>query len=372
MPKPNNGPQLAVNYAGIYEIRWTEDRRSMRRSTHTNDLQLAQACLGRFLLARAEQAKESPASVEAILDAYEAEHVARKCIAKDRQAACIAVLKTALGSYDVQQLTPAVLAGYERDRKAGKVNGRKVGAGTLRRELNCLSAAINHAVRSKRVSAADKPHISLPDAPPPKDIWLSAEQLRRFLDMAQTLFPGDKLSRLYRFVVIAAETAARKTSIVRLRWDQVDLTNRLVHFQNDGLARTKKRRVAVPMSDALYDMLKRAYAERTTDWVLDNPHSVQRHFDLLRDRAGAGFEKVTPHTLRHTWATQAAQAGVPLFEIAGVLGDTIQTVMKVYAHHSPDHLRGAVNFRAQPARNPTETPPTTPNATGQVLVFKAG
>ena len=55
--------------------------------------------------------------------------------------------------------------------------------------------------------------------------------------------------------------------------------------------------------------------------------------------------RITPHTLRHSWATQAARAGVSMWEIAGVLGDTIATVSRVYAHHSPDHLRSAVNFR---------------------------
>jgi len=66
------------------------------------------------------------------------------------------------------------------------------------------------------------------------------------------------------------------------------------------------------------------------------------------------FMQVTPHTLRHTWATLAARAGVPLFQVAGVLGDTLPTVMRVYAHHCPDHLRGAVNFRAQAGRNPDQ------------------
>src|SRR5260221_7389331 len=68
------------------------------------------------------------------------------------------------------------------------------------------------------------------------------------------------------------------------------------------------------------------------------------------ERAGAPeraavMRKATPRTLRHTWATLAAQAGVPLWEIAGGLGDTLATVMKNYAHHAPDHLRKAINFR---------------------------
>jgi integrase len=65
------------------------------------------------------------------------------------------------------------------------------------------------------------------------------------------------------------------------------------------------------------------------------------------------FMQISPHALRHTWATLASRAGIPLFQVAGVLGDSLPTVMRVYAHHSPEHLRGAVNFRlpSLPSRN---------------------
>jgi integrase len=57
----------------------------------------------------------------------------------------------------------------------------------------------------------------------------------------------------------------------------------------------------------------------------------------------AKLEKVTPHTLRHTGATWLAQAGIPLWQIAGMLGDAVDTVTKHYAKHHPDNLREAVN-----------------------------
>jgi integrase len=370
MPKKNNGPQLALNNAGIYEIRWTEARRSNRKSTGTADIIQAQAALGRHLLGLFEEKKVSVSNVAAVLEAYDEEHVQQRVVATERQEGCIAILKAGLGHLDVQQLTPAAVLDYCKDRRAGKVNDRKVGNGTLRRELNCLIAAINHAARHRRIPRADVPHVALPDAPPPRDLWLTEAQLNVFIDKAAALYAGERLSRLHRFVVLAAETAARKTSILTLRWHQVDLKARLIHFQNDGNQRTKKRRVPVPMSDVVFDVMTRAWAERTQDeWVLDTPYSIQHHFDALVMAAGKGFEGVTPHTLRHTWATHAARAGVPLFEIAGVLGDTLQTVMRVYAHHCPDHLRGAVNFRARPARN-ADNPQPTPAS--QVLVFPVG
>jgi hypothetical protein len=38
-----------------------------------------------------------------------------------------------------------------------------------------------------------------------------------------------------------------------------------------------------------------------------------------------------------------AQAGADLWDIAGILGDTLATVEKTYAHHHPDYLRKAAN-----------------------------
>lgn len=374
MPRKNNGPQLGLNAAGIYEIRWTENRRSFRKSTGATDLASAQAALGRHLLGLAEEKKVSVCNVGEVLSAYQTEHVDEKVVAKERQEGCIAVLTAGLGHLDVQQLTPAAILEYRKARKTGKVNGHVAGDSTLRRELNCLIAAINHAARHRRIPQSEVPHIALPDAPPPKDLWLTEAQFDAFIAKAAELYAGKRLSRLYRFVVLAAETAARKTSILTLRWSQVDLDARLIHFQNDGNQRTKKRRVPVPMSDLAHAVLTTAWAERDpeSEWVLDTPYSIQHHFETLVEKAGKGFEAVTPHTLRHTWATHAARAGVPLFEIAGVLGDTLATVMRVYAHHCPDHLRGAVNFRARSARNPGQQPPTSPTAAGQVVDFPVG
>jgi integrase len=339
-------PKIAINKAGNYEIRWTENRVTKRISCNTTDKSEAEKALANHLL-KSVSTPKADTSVVSILSAYETEHVDERVVDKTRQEDCIKVLTAGLRSYDVADLTPDVMKKYREERKAGKVNGRKVKDGTLRRELNCLVAAINHAVTYKRLDAKDAPTIILPEAPPPKDRWLTEEQLNHFVKVASEAYPGERMSRVYRFVVIASETASRKNAVQTLCWSQVDLNKRLIHFQNDGNQRTKKRRVAVPMSDFCHSVLNRAWNERTQDeWVLDTPYSIQHHFDAVKRLAGEAYDDITPHTLRHTWATLAAQAGVPIFEIAGVLGDTLATVMRVYAHHCPDHLRGAVNFRA--------------------------
>ncbi len=62
------------------------------------------------------------------------------------------------------------------------------------------------------------------------------------------------------------------------------------------------------------------------------------------DRAAtkAGFDDVTFHTLRHTFASRMAQRGIPLKAIQELLGHgTMQMTMR-YAHLSPNNLRDAV------------------------------
>lgn len=348
MPKLNNGPRLAANNAGIWEVRWTEGRRSNRLSTKTADRSLAEQFFARWILER-----NTPVihryTVAAALDAYLNEHVAEKVVDKRRQEDCVRWLSAELGDRSPADLTPDVMLAYRRKREAGKVNGHPVGNGTLRRELNCLVAALNHAARHRRIAAADVPHVALPTAPPPKDLWLDETEAEQFWQAAASLG-----GRSFLFVAVALETASRKKAIEQLRWSQVDLNAGVIHFQNDGGQRTNKRRVAVPISERLAAVLFKAKQEAETEWVLINPYSIQHAFDRVKaaafkETANGKFMQICPHALRHTWATHAARAGVPLFQVAGVLGDTLPTVMRVYAHHSPDHLRSAVNFRMQPA-----------------------
>jgi integrase len=56
----------------------------------------------------------------------------------------------------------------------------------------------------------------------------------------------------------------------------------------------------------------------------------------------AKIERVTPHTLRHTFASHCAMAGVDLRTLAELLGHkTLDMVMR-YSHLSPEHKAAAV------------------------------
>jgi integrase len=50
---------------------------------------------------------------------------------------------------------------------------------------------------------------------------------------------------------------------------------------------------------------------------------------------------ITPHTLRHTAATWLMQRGVDLWQAAGFLGMSVETLERNYGHHHPTYMQEA-------------------------------
>ena len=324
----------------------------MRKSTGCTDRGGAELALATFLQSRAAPATATMTAGRA-LDDYLQEHVEHGAVVdKERQRSIVANLRPFFGAMACRDITPADVLLYQRKRRDGGVGARPArSSGTLRRELNTLIASLNHAARARRLPAGDVPYIPLPAAPGAKDFWLNELEAQQLLAACTA-----EACRGALFIRIALATAARRRSIETLTWAQVDLAARRIQYNPPGRRQTAKRRVALPIADDLLPHLQRAHAARTGELVLGSDRAITKRLEAVCRRAydatgNSRFLLVTPHTLRHTWATLAARAGVSMFEIAGVLGDSLATVQKNYLHHSPEHLRSAVNFMNTKARD---------------------
>lgn len=108
--------------------------------------------------------------------------------------------------------------------------------------------------------------------------------------------------------------------------------------QETFTTKNRKNR-AVPICDELAEIL--ALYARPTGYVL-KPRLVVKPgkryrwefkvlFHGLLVKAGLP-DWVTPHVLRHTFASLAAQAGVSLFKIGTWMGHSMTEVTEIYAH----------------------------------------
>ena len=360
MSRPNHGARLKLNRSsGNYEIHWTDAGRSKRSSTGTSHLPSAERVLGNWLMLDGrEAAKAAQTDVYMVLDAlgdeaipapdYWHEHVIPNVIGKELIGYTYAKLKAHFGHLAVADIMPSDVAGYVAARRAGTLGKPSVNH-TISRELSVLNAAINHAVKEKRVPKADQPFIKLPGVSPPRDRWLTFDEADALLAAARKRYgpqaPTDPLPRVYRFIALALNTASRRGAILGLKRKQVDLERGMIQLNPAGRAQTKKHRPRVPISDELRPIIERIMREIPSDpeaFLCDHDGEIRTAFENAVIRAKLGPD-VTPHVLRHTKATWMAQAGVSMFEIAGILGDSIATITKTYAHHDPAFLRSAIN-----------------------------
>lgn len=201
------------------------------------------------------------------------------------------------------------------------------------RELGTLKAALHYAEGNRWI--AKQPQFIMPvSAPPPRDLWLTREQVQTLINTA--IAPHMKL-----FILMAVSTAARSGAILDLTWQQIDFDRRLIDF---GRGWGNKRRTVIPINDELYEHLKTAKELAQSVYVIEYHYkqvaSVKTGFRRLCKQCGI---IASPHVLRHTAATWLVMDGVPLAEVARLLGDSERTVEKVYGKHAPDYLRRAVN-----------------------------
>lgn len=214
---------------------------------------------------------------------------------------------------------------YYRDRKSlGYADS------TIKTDMELLRACLRH-----RYGAA-APSIWIPPASKPRDNWLTKEQARQIVDLADT--PHIKL-----FVTLGLATGARAGAILDLTWDRVDFEHGTIDYRPAGRVVTNKRRTVVPMNGVAREALQQAHEARLSDHVIEyggKPvESVKKAIQRLSQRAGIQF---SPHTLRHSCAVWMAQDNVPMQMISQYLGHTsLRMTEQVYARYSPSFMTDA-------------------------------
>lgn len=344
---------IGENKSGYYEVRWTahEGGRSRTRSfsLRTKDRGEAEKRFRSWLTATNLVAPTvAGVSVEALCARYLRDEIDLNGKAK-AQHWSLKPVRDRLGPLLVEDLDENEITAYRRARMADGVK-----SGTIRRELNALKAALSWGrTKGKLIPRDCTPYIELPPDSPPRQDFLDEDEEAMLWERARLKAVGNEpfpRRRVGLFICIALQTAARCEAIRGLTWDRVDLHRRMVDFREPGRRETKKRRIALPISDKLFAVLQDAYARRdpANPYVLGHPGSV--HGPFKRFVTECGLAECRIHDLRRTWATLRVQWGMPLEKVAKVLGDTVEVVEKHYAVFQPGYLRDEMNMDRPGAR----------------------
>jgi integrase len=335
MPRPKLAePRYALKRRGrIWTVTWTDHDTGRTRAVSTRTADRAQAEIWRaqFIAGREQPPPPKQPLVQDILDGYLDDRKGVVVAYKRLEVIC-RTLKRHVGKLEPHMLRRRTYLERRRQERA-------VADGTIRREVGTLRAAFNWAARERWI--AEIPYVQSAPTSEPRERWLSHEEVAR-------LIAACRAPHIRLFVLLAYHTAARTGAILELTWDpdQVDFEHRRIDYRRPGRRSSNKRRATVPLNPVILAALQEARKVATGAGAAHVIEYRGRHVQSIDDGFAAacrraGIMNCTPHVIRHTAATHMVMAGVPLAEIARMLGDTEAMVEKVYGKHSPDYLSRA-------------------------------
>lgn len=160
----------------------------------------------------------------------------------------------------------------------------------------------------------------------------------------------------YTFALLLISTGMRKGEALALKWENINFEESTIHINGTrdhlGYRTTKTERSnrVIDVSQSLLAYLKkyRLWAMerkliygmklKDDDFVLINPQTAEPiSRDYLNKVLDKAFEKgiikrITPHTLRHSFVSILISKGIPVTTVAKIIGDTVEIVLKTYAH----------------------------------------
>lgn len=224
---------------------------------------------------------------------------------------------------DVTTITP------EQCQRAVNLEAKSVSAKTLSNAWGFVSSVIAEATGQAIT-------VRLPQVIPAERPWLTPEQIPVFVKAVK----GD----VAEIPALLALSSLRRSEIVGLRWEDVDLKKGVIHVNGATVpgedhkfvrkAETKNisSRRTVPIIPPLQAALE-AVEHRGEMVVTYHPATIMNQVNRACERAG--LPKVGLHGLRHSFASLAYHLGWPekvAMEIGGWADD--RTMHKIYTHVS--------------------------------------
>ena len=157
-------------------------------------------------------------------------------------------------------------------------------------------------------------------------------------------------------------TGLRVSELVNLKTADVDLLAGLVVCYGKG---NKQRRVPLGKSAIhwlqQYAAMKSGYGKQTSPYIFlqrGRPFTRQIAWAMIKRHAEtAGMKNVSPHTLRHSFATHLLQHGADSRSVQALLGHSDISTTQIYTHITDIHLRNAYDRHHPRAKTSHEKAP---------------
>jgi integrase len=244
-----------------------------------------------------------------------------------------------------------------RSKEVSPRTNRVLRPATVNRELACLKALFNYAIKNDVVLKNPVKGVKfLPE---------DNEQMRVLTYDEERIYLLAASQPLQDVAAMIVETGMRPEEVCRMGRENVHLEQGY-YFNPYGKTKAAKRKV--PLSERAAAMVRRRLAAAKGEYLFPGGRGASdKDKPLVKVNGAHSFtlarlaksketklKKFRLYDLRHTWATRAAMAGVDLVTLAAMLGHSrVQMVMR-YAHpteaHQFDAMKKMQEYRAAKAK----------------------
>ena len=172
---------------------------------------------------------------------------------------------------------------------------------------------------------------------------LSEDEVAKLIKSASSAYHRVIITTLYA-------TGMRRAELARLKVEDIDSQRMVIHVRQGKGGKDRD----VTLSPRLLEILRGYWKWRKPQVYLfpsllrprpDKPITSKTIWYAVREAARrAGIKKrITPHTLRHSWATHLLERGTDLKTIQMLLGHVDLEATTIYLHLSQRHLQSMTN-----------------------------
>jgi integrase/recombinase XerD len=259
------------------------------------------------------------------------------------------------------QITPQQLGHFVSELADGHDERAPVAASTLQRKVACLRSFYRHLRREQLLAHDPTKELRSPRSSARLPKVLSRDEVTSLLSQPRGNSPGALRDRALLETMYAC--GLRASEATDLQRSDVDLESGILRARGKG----SKERI-VPIGSKAIASLEAYLAQGRPKMVglSDEPRlfvnlrggglSRQGLYKIVQGHAAsAGLaQRMSPHTLRHSFATHLLAGGCDLRSLQEMLGHADIGTTQIYTHLSPERLRD-VYFDAHPRAQFTPT-----------------
>jgi len=225
-------------------------------------------------------------------------------------------------------------------------------ATSVNRKISTLNSFYNYLLKMQVLSNNPAKNISSIKTPTPLPVYFDKDKLNTYLS---STVDANNYSKLRNRLVIDLlySTGMRRSELISLKINDVDISNSSIKV----LGKRNKHRI-IPLSSKhiasivdYIEVMKKQFGH-TCDYLIVTDKGTKAYPKLIyrivnAELAGITSLVVSPHVLRHSFATHMLNNGADLNIIKEILGHANLTATQIYTHNSIEQLK-KIYIKAHP------------------------